>query len=128
MVFEYHPQRSLFDYLSDNNITTDQLSKMTLSISTGLAYLHHDNNTGDIYKPAIAHRNLKSRNILVKANDTCCIADFGLAVIGLDNSSDILEVTSNTTQGMLLVHIGRLVHFTAFDPKRLVQFRRFLSG
>ena len=28
-------------------------------------------------KPAIAHRDLKSKNILVKNNGTCCIADLG---------------------------------------------------
>ena len=31
-------------------------------------------------KPAIAHRDIKSKNILVKKNGTCCIADLGLAV------------------------------------------------
>ena len=103
MVFDYYPQRSLHDYLSNNTITMDQLSKMLVSISTGLAYLHQDFNTGNIYKPAIAHRDLKSSNILVKANDnTCCIADFGLAVVSLDTSKDILEITSNTKQGVLL--------------------------
>uniref|UniRef100_A0A8D0HKW0 receptor protein serine/threonine kinase n=1 Tax=Sphenodon punctatus TaxID=8508 RepID=A0A8D0HKW0_SPHPU len=33
-----------------------------------------------ICKPAIAHRDLKSKNILVKRNETCAIADLGLAV------------------------------------------------
>lgn len=31
-------------------------------------------------KPSIAHRDIKSKNILVKKNGTCCIADLGLAV------------------------------------------------
>jgi serine/threonine protein kinase len=31
-------------------------------------------------KPAIAHRDIKSKNILVKKDGTCCIADLGLAV------------------------------------------------
>lgn len=31
-------------------------------------------------KPAMAHRDIKSKNILVKSNGTCCIADLGLAV------------------------------------------------
>ena len=30
-------------------------------------------------KPAIAHRDLKSKNILVKSNHTCCIADLGMS-------------------------------------------------
>ncbi|KAH9498584.1 Bone morphogenetic protein receptor type-1B [Bulinus truncatus] len=29
-------------------------------------------------KPAIAHRDLKSKNILVRSNGTCCVADLGL--------------------------------------------------
>jgi len=31
-------------------------------------------------KPAIAHRDIKSKNVLVKRDGTCCIADLGLAV------------------------------------------------
>ena len=31
-------------------------------------------------KPAIAHRDIKSKNILVKNDGSCCIADLGLAV------------------------------------------------
>jgi len=29
-------------------------------------------------KPAIAHRDIKTKNILVKADLTCCIADLGM--------------------------------------------------
>lgn len=31
-------------------------------------------------KPAIAHRDIKTKNILVKQNKECVLADFGLAV------------------------------------------------
>ena len=39
-------------------------------------------------KPGIAHRDLKSKNILMKSNNTCCIADFGLAVRNICISFD----------------------------------------
>lgn len=35
---------------------------------------------GFVGKPAMAHRDIKTKNILVKKNGTCCIADLGLAV------------------------------------------------
>ena len=35
-------------------------------------------------KRCIAHRDLKSKNILVKRDLTCVIADFGLAVVRND--------------------------------------------
>ncbi|NXU79911.1 ACVL1 kinase, partial [Oreotrochilus melanogaster] len=42
----------------------------------GLVHLHVE-IFGTQGKPAIAHRDLKSRNILVKSNRQCCIADLG---------------------------------------------------
>lgn len=63
---------------------------MALSIATGLAHLHMD-IVGTRGKPAIAHRDLKSKNILVKTNLTCAIGDLGLAVrhVEKDDSVDI---------------------------------------
>ena len=52
---------------------------MALSISTGLAHLHMP-IVGSQGKPAIAHRDIKSKNILVKRDLTCTIADLGLCV------------------------------------------------
>ena len=53
--------------------------KLALSASAGLTHLHTEIQ-GTKGKPPIAHRDIKSKNILVKENLTCCIADFGLAV------------------------------------------------
>ena len=34
----------------------------------------------DLTKPAIAHRDLNSRNVLVNSDLSCCICDFGFAM------------------------------------------------
>lgn len=34
----------------------------------------------DLYKPAVSHRDLNSRNVLVKGDGTCVIIDFGLSM------------------------------------------------
>lgn len=52
---------------------------MAHSTASGLAHLHTEIH-GTPGKPAIAHRDIKTRNILVKDDLSCCIADFGLAV------------------------------------------------
>lgn len=49
-------------------------------------------------KPAIAHRDLKSKNILVKSNGTCAIADLGLAV-RYDSITDTVDIVPNNRVG-----------------------------
>ena len=49
-------------------------------------------------KPAIAHRDIKSKNILVKNNGIACIADFGLAVTH-QQATDQLDIGSNPKVG-----------------------------
>lgn len=49
-------------------------------------------------KPAIAHRDLKSKNILVKSNGTCAIGDLGLAV-RYDTSMDTVDIPLNHRVG-----------------------------
>jgi len=49
-------------------------------------------------KPAIAHRDLKSKNILVKLNGTCAIGDLGLAV-RYDVAEDRVDLASNSRVG-----------------------------
>ncbi|XP_049885080.1 TGF-beta receptor type-1-like isoform X2 [Pectinophora gossypiella] len=79
LITDYHENGSLFDFLSARTIDSATLVKMALSVATGLAHLHMD-IVGTKGKPAIAHRDLKSKNILVKSNLTCVIGDLGLAV------------------------------------------------
>lgn len=49
-------------------------------------------------KPAIAHRDIKTKNILVKANGTCVIADFGLAVMHY-HSTGQMDIPPNPRVG-----------------------------
>ena len=79
LITDYHRLGSLFDLLRLNQLNMDTMWKMAYSIADGLNYLHTE-ITGVYGKPEIAHRDIKSKNILVKDDLTCCIADFGLAV------------------------------------------------
>ncbi|KAH8369701.1 hypothetical protein KR093_000642, partial [Drosophila rubida] len=90
LVTDYHENGSLFDYLTTHTVDTNTMLNMALSIATGLAHLHMD-IVGTRGKPAIAHRDLKSKNILVKTNLSCAIGDLGLAVrhVEKDDSVDI---------------------------------------
>ena len=80
LITDYHEYGSLHDYLRAvafiNHAST---VKITYSIAAGLCHLHTE-IFGTKGKPAIAHRDIKTKNILVKKNGECCIADFGLAV------------------------------------------------
>lgn len=49
-------------------------------------------------KPAIAHRDIKSKNILVKRNGECVLADFGLAVTYYQKM-DRLTIAANPRVG-----------------------------
>ncbi|XP_047540036.1 activin receptor type-1 isoform X1 [Vanessa atalanta] len=79
LITHFHPLGSLYEHLSRTTLTRNQMMLICLSIVNGLLHLHTDIH-GTQGKPAIAHRDIKSKNILVKVNGECCIADLGLAV------------------------------------------------
>lgn len=89
MILEYCPYGSLYDYLEQNEILDPQQAvKILYSIINGLNYLHEDfAQASNRYKPSIAHRDIKSRNILMKTPECCCIADFGHALIKIDEET-----------------------------------------
>ncbi|KAM3607638.1 uncharacterized protein V6R79_011085 [Siganus canaliculatus] len=81
LITAYHDKGSLTDYLKANVLSWSDLCLIAQSMSRGLAYLHEDiPGHKDGHKPAIAHRDFKTRNVLLKSNLTACIADFGLAL------------------------------------------------
>ncbi|XP_030641787.1 bone morphogenetic protein receptor type-2 isoform X2 [Chanos chanos] len=80
LVMEYYPHGSLCRYLSVQTGDWVSCCRLAHSVTRGLAYLHTELLRGDLYKPAVSHRDLNSRNVLVKNDGTCVISDFGLSM------------------------------------------------
>ncbi|XP_044576415.1 TGF-beta receptor type-1 isoform X6 [Cotesia glomerata] len=97
LITDYHEKGSLFDYLNRSTVDTKGMMRMALTMATGLAHLHME-IVGTQGKPAIAHRDLKSKNILVKTNGTCAIGDLGLAVRH-DVITDTVDIQLNNRVG-----------------------------
>ena len=79
LITEYHPHGALYDFLRTHKLQKKVMARLAYSAAAGLTHLHSE-IMGTQGKPPIAHRDIKSKNILVKENLTCCIGDFGLAV------------------------------------------------
>ncbi|KAM4606304.1 activin receptor type-2B [Polymixia lowei] len=82
LITEFHERGSLSDYLKGNVLCWSDLCHVAESMSCGLSYLHEDvpRHRGQPAKPAIAHRDFKSKNVMLKADLTAVVGDFGLAV------------------------------------------------
>ena len=70
---------------------------MALTAAQGVSHLHTE-IFGTKGKPAMAHRDIKTKNILVKRDGTCAIADFGLAV-RFDSETNEIDIAPNTRVG-----------------------------
>ncbi|XP_043214046.1 activin receptor type-1-like [Amphibalanus amphitrite] len=79
LVAHYHPLGSLYDFLNRQTLSLEQTLQVLISTVNGINHLHSELH-GTQGKPAIAHRDIKTKNILVKNNGECAIADLGLAV------------------------------------------------
>ncbi|XP_008326948.1 activin receptor type-1C isoform X2 [Cynoglossus semilaevis] len=97
LVSEYHEHGSLYDYLSRYTVSVEAMIVLALSVASGLAHLHME-IIGTQGKPAIAHRDLKSKNVLVKKNGVAAIADLGLAVKH-DSVTNTIDIPSNHRVG-----------------------------
>ncbi|KAG7466918.1 hypothetical protein MATL_G00147450 [Megalops atlanticus] len=97
LITHFHEMGSLYDYLQQSTLDAAGCLRMALSVASGLAHLHVE-IFGTQGKPAIAHRDLKSKNILVNRNGQCCIADLGLAVMHFQDTNE-LDVGNNPKVG-----------------------------
>lgn len=95
LITELHPNGSLCDFLRLSAPTMAETLKLSRSLANGLAFLHAE-NLGTYNKPGIAHRDVKSKNVLVKADGDCAIADLGMAV---RYSSGVLDLPDNGKVG-----------------------------
>lgn len=108
LVLAYHGLGNLQDFLAANVLAWEELVAMAGSIAKGLAHLHSDTTQEGLPKvsrvsardggvsrgtgvppaclsPAalqvpVAHRDLKSSNIVMKSRTECALCDFGLAL------------------------------------------------
>ena len=77
LVLEYAERGSLHDLMKRGKLQRCRILTHTVQILKGLDYLHNFTDTSGNRRPII-HRDLRCANVLVSADDTLKIADFGL--------------------------------------------------
>ncbi|XP_044071780.1 TGF-beta receptor type-2 [Siniperca chuatsi] len=80
LVLAYYSLGNLQDFLTASILSWEELVPMAGSIARGLAHLHSDTTPSGVPKVPVAHRDLKSSNIVVKSRKECALCDFGLAL------------------------------------------------
>ncbi|XP_068436185.1 activin receptor type-1 [Clinocottus analis] len=127
LITHYHENGSLYDYLQRVAVETSEGLAMAASIAGGLVHLHTE-IFGTEGKPAIAHRDLKSKNILVTKELRCCIADLGLAVTH-SQADNLLDVGNNPKVGtkryMAPEVLDETIQIDCFDAYKRVDIWAF---
>ncbi|KAK9960844.1 hypothetical protein ABG768_008678 [Culter alburnus] len=98
LITAYHPRGNLQEYLTRHLISWEDLRVLGGSLARGVAHLHSDHTPCGRPKVPIVHRDLKSSNILVKNDLTCCLCDFGLG-LRLDNSLSVDDLANSGQVG-----------------------------
>ncbi|XP_072223220.1 bone morphogenetic protein receptor type-2-like [Leuresthes tenuis] len=81
IVLQFAKYGSLHSFLREHTTSWKETLKLCQSLSQGLSYLHSDLHSHDVHKPPVAHGDLSSSNVLVKADGTCALCDFGCSTI-----------------------------------------------
>ena len=91
---------------------------MALTAAQGVSHLHTE-IFGTKGKPAMAHRDIKTKNILVKRDGTCAIADFGLAV-RFDSETNEIDIAPNTRVGTRRYMAPEVAKILKIFPTRVI--------
>ncbi|XP_071349678.1 bone morphogenetic protein receptor type-2-like isoform X2 [Trachinotus anak] len=81
IVLQFAEYGSLHSFLCEHSTSWMLSLKLCHSLSQGLSYLHSDLHRNDVHKPPVAHGDLSSSNVLVRADGTCVLCDFGCSTI-----------------------------------------------
>ncbi|KAA8538766.1 hypothetical protein F0562_028339 [Nyssa sinensis] len=110
LVYEYMNNGTLHDHL--HNLQSSPLMswaariKVALDAARGIEYLH-------VYAvPQIIHRDIKSSNILLDANWTAKVSDFGLSLMGPSDDESHLSLCAAGTVGYVDPEYYRLQQLT----------------
>lgn len=104
LVYEYMSNGALHDHLHSRNNTEKTSSilnswkmriKIALDAARGIDYLHN------YAVPPIIHRDIKSSNILLDANWTARVSDFGLSLLGPEPDQEFMSAKAVGTVGYI---------------------------
>ncbi|TWW79723.1 TGF-beta receptor type-2 isoform X1 [Takifugu flavidus] len=98
LITAFHTRGNLQEHLTHNIISWEELKILGSSLARGVSHLHSDRLPCGRPKVAIVHRDLKSSNILVKNDLTCCLCDFGLG-LQLDSSLSVDDLANSGQVG-----------------------------
>ncbi|XP_022099852.1 TGF-beta receptor type-2-like isoform X2 [Acanthaster planci] len=99
LVTRYYSKGSLYQYLKHHTVGWQELCRLAGTTARGVAHLHAEvYGPHGLHKVPVAHRDLKSSNVLVKDDGTCAIADFGLS-IQLDPTLSIDQLANSGQAG-----------------------------
>ncbi|KAI1732859.1 protein kinase domain-containing protein [Ditylenchus destructor] len=129
LITDYHSLGSLYDYLRGGRLLDiSEALQISFSVISGIEHLHNAvRGTGSRRKPEIAHRDIKSKNVIVKRAGVCCIADFGLAV-RCENSVIIPEkinIQVGTKRYMAPEVLNRSLNINNFDEFKAADIYSF---
>ncbi|KAK9002609.1 hypothetical protein V6N11_025279 [Hibiscus sabdariffa] len=104
LVYEYMSNGSLYDHLHNKDNIEKSSSivnswkmriRIALDAARGIHYLHN------YAVPPIIHRDIKSSNILLDANWTARVSDFGLSLMGPESDQEFMSTSAVGTVGYI---------------------------